>query len=766
MYTLFRSLIKAGVSLAVVGILAFVALLAVLNANLPSVEALKDTKFQVPLRIYTHDGKLIGEYGEKRTIPTTLEATPPLVIKAILATEDHRFYEHSGVDLRGLSRAALHLALTGNKGQGGGTITMQLARNIFLSPQKSYIRKLNEILLALKIEREFTKSEILELYLNKIYFGKRAYGIAAAAEVYYGKTLDKLTLPEIAMLAGLPQAPSAVNPINDPDSARVRRHHVLERMYYYGDITEAQFKAATRAPVATSYHGPIVEVSAPYVAEEVRKELASKMGDELYTSGYRVYTTLSSRLQTAANQALYRNLLAYDQRHGYRGPEDHFSEGSQRDWQQLLDQMSDVGGLKPAVVIGHEGEDVKILLANGHKLTVSSNHHLRQGDVIRLDDQGTPHIAEIPKVEGALVAVSPKDGAVLAMVGGFDYAVSSFNRATQAARSPGSNFKPFIYSAALAKGYTPASIINDAPLVVEDPSQEGGLWRPQNTERDFNGPIRLRVALSKSINVASIRLLQSIGTEYAVNYVSRFGFLADTLPKTLSLALGTNTATPIQMARSYAAFANGGYRVSPFLIDHIEEGDDNTVTYQAKPPTACGSCGEGIAQAPAIITPQNAYLMTNILQDTIRSGTAMAAQSLGRHDLAGKTGTSQDQRDAWFSGYNGDLVATAWVGFDDQKSVGEYGNGAALPMWIDFMRSALKGAPESAWPPPLGIETVNIDPQTGLLARAGQSNAIPEVFEQTSVPTQQAPDSISVNADNSNGKSGENNNLQIPEQLF
>lgn len=711
--------------------------------QLPNVESLKDIHLQVPLRIYTADSKLIAQYGSKRRIPVKLSEIPPPLIHAVLATEDARFYDHPGVDLIGLLRAAKVVITSGKKSQGASTITMQVARNFFLNDKKTYRRKINEILLALKINSELSKDKILELYLNKIYFGNRAYGVAAAADVYYGKTLKELTLPEIAMIAGLPQAPSRNNPIDNLDSAIKRRNHVLERMLELKYITQDQYSQAVSASDSAHYHATPVDIEAPYVSEMVRESIVRDYGPDAYERGLIVYTSLSSSLQNMANQSLRTGLLAYDKRHGYRGPNENLGEFDSDAWIQALKKQPIVSGLLPAVVIDVNNDNVQALLSNGETINVpwqglswarpaleggemgSSPHRasdvLKMGDVIRVKQNDSVwELSQIPEAEGAFVAMNPKNGAILALVGGFNYERSNFNRVTQAERQPGSNFKPFIYSAALAKGFTLASVINDAPIVENDTS-ENILWRPMNDTRKFYGPTSLRVGLSKSRNLISIRLLQNIGIDYTLDYLKRFGFDTNTLPHGLSLALGTGTVTPLQIATGYSVFANGGEGIRSFFIERIEDG--HQVLFQEKKSTTS-----------AVIEPQNAYLITQVLRDVLTTGTAKAARELNRKDLAGKTGTTNELADAWFSGFNSDLEATVWVGFDNLKSLKEYGAQAALPIWMDFMHAALQGQPLATMAEPSGIVSMRIDPQTGLLARPNQPHATFEIFDKRYIP--------------------------------
>ena len=793
----------AGV-LRVLGILVLLAVLAGalgaggvywhLAPKLPSAEVLRDVRLQVPLRVHSRDGKLIAEFGEKRRTPLRRDQVPERMVQAFLAGEDERFYEHPGVDWQGLTRAVLHLLRTGEKGPGGSTITMQVARNFFLSREKTYIRKLNEILLALKIEREFTKDEILELYVNKIFLGQRAYGVGAAAQVYYGRPITDLDLAQLAMIAGLPKAPSRFNPIADPEQAVVRRNYVLRRMLELDYVDKAEHDEARDAPVTAKLHGLAIEVEAPYVAEMVRARMEATYGDDAYTSGYKVYTTLDSRLQRAANAALRQALIEYDARHGYRGSEQHVT--SVEDVRSLPDVLEDipvVGGLVPAVVtsvdqgvvtaharnvgpieFGFEGMEWARPYINedrrGNK-PKSAATVVNAGDIIRvqLTEDGWS-FSQLPEVEGALVSLDPNDGAIVALTGGFDFYHSKFNRVTQAERQPGSSFKPFIYSAALEHGYTAASIINDAPVVFEDPTLKSA-WRPENYGGKFFGPISLRTALYKSRNLVSIRLLRDIGIDFALDHIARFGLDVEQLPHSLSLALGSGVLTPLEVAAGYAVLANGGYGVEPYFIERLLDRDD-TLLFTADPLVVCRDCEEDEAptasapgappdaagtdsglraesvtiagaepsrserRAPRVIDARNAWLMYSLMRDVIRRGTARKARVLERDDLAGKTGTTNDLRDAWFSGFNPDLVATAWIGFDEFRPLGERETGAraALPMWIAYMREALGGAHERNVPPPSGIVTVRIDPATGRLAGASHEGAVFESFRKERVP--------------------------------
>ena len=785
------------------GILVLLAVLAAaigaggaywyLEPKLPSAETLRDVRLQVPLRVYTRDDQLMAEFGEKRRTPLHLYEVPERLIQAFLAGEDDRYFEHPGVDWQGLTRAVLYLVRTGEKGPGGSTITMQVARNFFLTREKTYIRKLNEILLALKIEREFSKEEILELYVNKIFLGQRAYGVGAAAQVYYGRTVTELTLPQLAMIAGLPKAPSRFNPIADPEQAVVRRNYVLRRMLELGYIDQTEHDAARDAPVTAKVHGLAVEVEAPYLAEMVRAHMEETYGEDAYTGGYKVWTTIDGRLQRAANAALRQTLLEYDARHGFRKPERHVAaENLAPSPGSVLDDIPEVGGLVPAVVTSAEARTVAAWARNEGPVEIElesmkwarpyinvnafgkepkgADAVLKAGDVIRLQRAGDGwSIAQIPAVEGALVSLDPDDGSIVALTGGFDFYRSKFNRATQARRQPGSSFKPFIYSAALEHGYTAASIINDAPVVYEDESLTGA-WRPENYSGKFFGPTPLRTALFKSRNLVSIRLLREIGIDSAIDHIAKFGIDAESLPRGLSLALGSGVLTPLELATGYGVLANGGYAVEPYFIERVLDGDDQLI-FAADPLVVCRDCGDDeamavsaseapagdgdagsaapadtvaagtersgyVRRAPRTIDARNAWLMSSLLRDVIRRGTGRKALVLERDDLAGKTGTTNDQFDAWFSGFAPGIVATAWIGFDEFRPLGrrETGATAALPMWIAYMKEALEGVPQREDPPPEGIVTVRIDPETGELAGASHEGAVFESFRAERVP--------------------------------
>ncbi len=843
------------------GLLSVLGTYLYISPSLPSIDGLSDVKLQVPLRIYSHDGALLGEFGEKRRSPKELDDIPLQLRQAFLAAEDDRFYEHPGIDYQGILRAVAQLIKTGKRGQGGSTITMQLARNFYLSPEKTYIRKIKELFLSLKIESELEKDQILELYLNKIYLGNRAYGIAAAAQVYYGKQLADLDLAQIAMIAGLPKAPSRYNPIVNPDRAVIRRNYVLRRMVKLGYIDEADKRWARVQPVTAGLHQSPIDVHAPYVAEMVRAELVEQYGESAYTSGLKVITTVDSRLQTAANNALVKSLLDYDVRHGYRGVEGHFDivftpevdesllvdeesqptsldgaitrlpeteddtqeqlpevaaneselldetlvlepeikiweqaymQGQAKEWDKWLKPFISANDLKAALVLEVDEKTAKVYLRGDRIIALdwagiewarsykSVNKQglaptkvsdvFVEGDVIRIrrNKEGHWQLSQIPDVEGSLLALNPNDGGIRALIGGFNFTRSSFNRVLQAKRQAGSSFKPFIYSAALEKRYTAASIINDAPVVFHDSALEG-MWKPENYSGKFYGPTRLRKALMKSRNLVSIRILRSIGVGYATRYAEKFGFDRKNLRRDLSLALGSCELTPIELGAGFSVIANGGYKIKPYFIKRIVDIDLQTV-FEADPAVACVSCalaqqsseqfvfrqadydtvqntdtkvddepeqmGRLPKQAEQTVESRNIYLMNSILRDVVKKGTARRARVLGRKDLAGKTGTTNDQRDAWFNGFTPELVATTWVGFDQVRSLGarETGSRAALPMWIDFMREALKGMPEKQFERPEGLVEVKINADTGELAAPGDPRAIFETFRSERAP--------------------------------
>lgn len=775
-----------------------------LSPKLPTVETLKEVKLQTPLRIYSQDSKLIGEYGEKRRNPVKYREIPTNFISAILAAEDDRFYRHRGVDFKGLMRAGVQLIKSGEIQSGGSTITMQVARNFFLSSEQTFVRKFNEILLSLRIEDELTKDEILTLYANKIYLGNRAYGIDAASQVYYGLKINELNLAQLAMIAGLPKAPSRYNPIANPERALIRRNWILGRMKELGYIDDTTYRNAVEQPVTASYHGYQAGLNAPYVAEMARQIGLDMASDDLYTAGYRIYTTIDSGLQQAARKAVRDGLMTYDKRHGYHGPERRLK--NPLEWQEILENTPNYGGLEPALVTVVGEQELTLQLKNGEtatlgwqdgleglRLLITENRRsapiktasdvFRAGDLIRVmakqneDGSSGWNLSQIPQAQAAIVALDPENGAIRSLVGGFDYYHSKFNRITQAQRQPGSNFKPFIYTAALESGLTAATTISGAPITIRDAALES-YWRPENDAGRVFGPTRLRQGLYRSLNTVSIRLLRTIGIDRAIDSATRFGFDKDTLPRNATLILGSAAVPPIKIATGYAAFANGGYQVSPYLVDRIEDVNGNVI-YQATPATVCRDCDKPaiavisddaeleiavddlatelgideetladepgaaaqevmpeLPRAPRIIDPQTAYIMDSILKDVIKKGTGRKARVLNRNDIAGKTGTNNDARDAWFSGYSPHLVATAWVGFDDYSPLGrrEYGGTAALPIWIDFMRDALNGESEIHHPQPDGLVMVRIDPDTGERVGPESANAIFELFRQDFLP--------------------------------
>lgn len=726
-------------------------------------DSLKTVQLQVPLRVFTREGRLIQEYGEKRRIPLTYEEIPQTLVHALLATEDQRFFDHPGVDILGLGRAAVRMLKTGTKSQGGSTITMQVARNFFLTRKKTFLRKFNEILLAIKIDRELSKEKILELYLNKIYLGNRAYGVGAAAMVYYGKSLKELNLAQLAMIAGLPQAPSTQNPIANPIAAKKRRDHVLERLLEEKYITGEQYQEAVTQPITAKYHGTSIEVSAPYVAEMIRQSLYEHFGEKAYTNGYKVYTTIKAPLQLTANDVVATHLIAYDRRHGYRGPVAKLGpilDKSMDDVHILLNKYPVINTLEPAIITAVAGKEATAVTRHGQSVTIpweglswarpalrkgwvgkaptKADQVVTTGDVVYVQQkEGKWLLSQVPQAEAALVALNPNNGALEALVGGFNFEKSKFNRATQSSRQPGSSFKPFVYAAALNKGYTLATLINDAPIVVEDPSQPT-LWRPHNDNRTFGGPTRLKMGLIRSRNLISIRILDDLGVDYAIDFAARFGFRKESLPRALSLALGSLTVSPIELTAAYAVFANGGFKVEPYIIDHITDNDGKTLLQQ-KPAIACNNCdpaqGGSVSYAPRVIPADVAFLMDTTLQGVIQHGTGRGARVLNRQDIAGKTGTTNDQVDAWFAGFNPDLVVTTWVGYDTPRSLHEYAAGLALPMWVDFMKVALQGLPEKEYHKPENIVAVRIDPDSGQLAKNNQDNAIVEYFREENIPS-------------------------------
>jgi penicillin-binding protein 1A len=802
-----------------------------LSPKLPSTEELKDVRMQIPLKVVSQDLKIIREFGEKKRTPVTFDELPKSMVDALLAAEDATFFDHGGIVISGLVRSVVQLVSQGRAVGGGSTITMQVARNFFLHKRKEFTRKFNEILLAFRIEEELTKKEILSLYANKMFLGKTAYGFAAAAQVYYGKNLSDLSLAQIAMIAGLPKAPSAYNPIRNPIRATQRRDWILGRMLKLASISEPQYLAAVAEIDTATYHGSASELDSPYVAEMVRQEVIQKFGAQAYTEGYTAITTVDSAMQTNGVKALQAGILAYDRRHGYRGAEDSIEDASL--WAPRLNDTPSVGPLEPAIVIAVANDRLNLMTKNLDVTTLNWRDGLKDlrlyksvnsrsapiksaldifnvGDLIRVQRNPDKSIflSQLPKVQSALVALDPFNGAIRTLVGGFDYDQSRFNRVNLAKRQPGSNFKPFIYATALNSGFTPASIINDAPIVFDDFKLED-TWRPENDGGKFYGPTRLREALYRSRNVVSIRLLRRMGFDRTFQGLQSFGFNTSDMPSDLSLALGSYALTPLEIATGYAMLANNGFKVTPYLLDKIIDRDGNVI-FQASPEVACDPCSgtpetltleqrsgdlaveeqleklfsdisqttanngkdyswESIKQslktlpltefkpAPRAMDPQTAFLIDSMLKDVILRGTGRKAKNLNRADLAGKTGTTNGPRDAWFSGYSPHLAATAWVGFDDSSTIGrnEYGGSAALPIWIDFMASALADKPEIIRPQPNEIVTVKIDPITGKRVTPDQPGIF-EYFKTKNLP--EAPQGSAEGA-----KSDQN---PLPDDIF
>jgi penicillin-binding protein 1A len=769
-----------------------------LEPELPEAAELRDLRMQLPLTVYSRDGLLIAQIGEQRRIPVSSAEIPQVLVDAFLAAEDDRFFEHPGVDWQGLVRAMAANLSAGGVREGGGTITMQLTRNTLLTPERTLRRKMSEVFLALRLEHEFTKQEILTQYLNRIFLGQRAYGVGAAAEVYFNKQIGDLTLPEAALIAGLPRSPSRDNPVSSAEKADARRAYVLRRMVETGKIDEAQREAANSVPISSRIHGPVVELQAPYVAEMVRLEMVQRYGAAALTDGYRVTTTIDGVLQAAADKAAWRAMLEYDRRHGYRGARDRIDPALAQDAAAVADALGkhpDRGNLQAAVVVSVGLQEATLRVRSGRMVGLdweamswarpaldggavgrsptSAADVLEVGQVVYLEplQDGRSRLAQMPAVGAALVAVNPADGAIVALVGGFDFGASKYNRAIQAKRQPGSSFKPFIYSAALERGFTPATLVNDAPIVLQGGGGADGTeeWRPQNNTRQFYGPTPMREGLARSRNLISIRLLRATGLGPSMRHIAAFGFGPEAMPPNLTLALGTGQVTPLDMVRGFAVFANGGWRVTPYSIETIAD-PSGVAVYEAEPLLACPACvdpppagespeagGTGVAtggfvagdftdgevaagnpdtdvpperRAPRAISAANAYVMTDMMTDVIWRGTGQRAQALGRRDVAGKTGTTDDRRDAWFVGFNADLVAAVWMGFDQERSLGdnEEGGRTALPMWLYFMEVALKDRPEHRLPEPPGLMRMWVSRESGAPSSAGSPGAIFEVF--------------------------------------
>ena len=825
-----KKLVIILLSCLTLGVLSVGITYLILKNDLPSVETLKDVRLQTPMRVFSQDGELISQFGEKRRIPLKLNEMPPMLIKAVLATEDSRFYEHPGIDLIGVMRAASVVATTGDYSQGASTITQQLARLFFLSREKKIIRKVKEAFLAIHIEELLSKDEILELYLNRIELGQRAFGVGAAAQVYFGKNIQDLTLSEIAIIAGLPQAPSVLNPVRSPSRARARRNIVLGRMLAEKYITQQEYDDAIQAPIISKLHGAHVTASAPYLAEMVRQEVVARYGEEeAYSKGFQVFTTVDARQQTRAVNALQANLHAYDERHGFRGPlktvwpaekvtaadgSISFVEEKRLSDEAILaylDEQDAIEKLQPAVVTQVLAQSAEVMLSGGRKIELSwdglkwarayiSNERqgnaptaagqvLAPGMLIYVREQeGQWRLSQLPQASSALVAMNPKDGAIRALVGGYSFSQTQFNRVTQANRQVGSNIKPFIYSAALEHGYTLASVINDAPIHEWDEGS-GQAWRPKNSPEEYDGPIRLREALAKSKNVVSVRLISGVGIDHTIGHLAKFGFHAKDLPRNQTLALGSASLTPLELVTGYAVFANGGYLVKPYVITKILD-DQNNLIYEHQAVSVCDQCEQLAANtaetgaietqpaatdaaetvaaaatdsavteppkpteqyAPRVISAQNAFLIAEAMKSAIWggpgwNGTAHKLKALKRRDISGKTGTTNDVKDAWFSGFTPDLVITSWVGFDDSESVlgrsvtlgGESGATSALPSWQSFAELALENVPEQFPPTPTGIVSVRIDRKTGLLTQASDDSSEFEYFMQGTEPTQYA----------------------------
>ncbi|MCF3097240.1 PBP1A family penicillin-binding protein [Aeromonas australiensis] len=779
---------------AVLGVASLIGIYFYIKPQLPDVTALRDVKLATPMRVYSRDGELIAQYGEIRRIPLRLDDIPQSMIDAVLATEDARFYEHPGIDPIGIIRAASVWAVSGHARQGASTITQQVARNFFLSNEKTIIRKIKEVFLAWRIEQNLSKDEILELYLNKIPLGYRSFGIGAAAQVYFGKEVKDLGLDEIAIIAGLPKAPSMLNPIRSPERAFARRNVVLGRMLETGKITQAQFDEATKMPIKARYHGAEVTLHAPYLGEMVRQKMVEQFGEDAYTMGLHIYTTVSAERQRAARQALLDGVFAYDMRHGYRGPTEQLWKAGETSWdyQQIvahLGKQPTYDPLMAAVVTKLGDRSATLVLKNGKEAELgwdgikwarsfitddrqsyppkSARDVLKVGAQIWVREEGEVLLlAQVPDVNAALVAMNPHNGALEAVVGGFSFELSKFNRVEQARRQIGSNIKPFLYATALEHGYTLASLINDAPINQWDPSK-GPMWQPKNSPAVYDGPTPLRLGLAKSKNVMSVRLMRAIGLETYIDGLTHFGFPRDFISPHESLALGAAEFTPLEVVRGYSVLANGGFLVTPYFIDKVTDSQES-ILYQATPAIACTRCEQQADQpltsslnadgvpvtpplAPHTISAQSAFLITDTLRSAIWGGNGWrgtgwrAARDLKRHDISGKTGTTNESRDAWFSGYTPEIVATSWIGFDNHQrglGRGEFGGGAAQPIWIDFMKVALKKLPEHKMPVPEGIMTVKIDSETGLLATSGGTD---EYFKEGTEPTRYAAPSANGN---------------------
>ncbi|WP_341219135.1 PBP1A family penicillin-binding protein [uncultured Pseudoalteromonas sp.] len=795
-----------------IGLITLVSLYYYVKPDIPSVQVLKDVQLQTPMQVFTKDGLLINQFGEKRRIPVTIDEIPQPLIDAFLATEDNRFYDHIGIDPIGIVRSAIVLISTGEKKQGASTITMQLARNFFLTREKAYIRKIKEIFIALHIENVLTKDEILELYLNKIELGNRAFGIGAAAQVYYGKELKDLTLAQMAMIAGLPKAPSALNPIRNPTRAKARRNVVLGRLLTENYITQDVYDDATSQPITAYFHGAEIDLYAPYISEMVRAEMVSRYGiDKAYNSGFKIFTSVESKVQKAAQTALVNNLHSYDMRHGFRGPTailwdpEKQSALSEEKILAKLNEAKEIGTLKAAAVINVDEKNATVLLKNAEQINLNWDNlkwarkyitRYRQGFApttateiltpgmqiwVRKNSNNKYELSQLPEASSAIVSLDPQDGRIKAIVGGYSFEQSQYNRAIQAKRQVGSNIKPFIYSAALENGYTLASILNDAPINQWDKSQ-GVAWRPKNSPAVYNGPIRIRRALAQSKNVISVRLLRGVGLQRTADHLLKFGFKNSDINRSESLALGSASITPIELARGMSAFANGGHLIEPYFISEIQDAYGNSL-FKANPSVVCDDTSDQsltpdnatglfpqqntdtpqLKCAPQVISKQNAFLIAQAMHSAVWgggnwshktgwSGTGWRAQALGRRDLSGKTGTTNDSVDTWFSGFNRNVMTSVWVGFDNpgnplgrtsynnnldsgQISGAESGAKTAQPAWVEFMKVALEGKPEAPIEPPEGLVSIRIDLETGLLSHKNDYTSRFEYFDKGTAPT-------------------------------
>jgi len=742
---LFPALVALSLLLLPAILLGVAALLT--YPSLPSLESLTDYRPKIPLRIYSAEGVLLSEFGEERRALVKISEVPDIMKQAILAAEDDRFYEHGGVDYMGVVRAAISNFTAGGVKQGASTITMQVARNFFLTKEKTLTRKFNEVLLTFKIEHSLSKDEILELYINQIYLGQRAYGFAAAAQVYFGKSLGQVTLAEAAMLAGLPKAPSSYNPVVNPKRAKLRQLYVLRRMHELEFINDEQFQLAQQQPLVSKRDNQSFGSQSDFLSEMVRQAVYEKYQDDTYTQGFKVYTTIRQQDQIAAQLAVRKGVMEYDRRHGYRGPEgfiDLHGDSGDEQLEEALQDFSESGDLIPAVVLAASPKMVRAYCKSGEIVEISGdallfaqqaltkkvalNQRINVGSIIRLqkDDLGVWQISQLPQVEAGFVSADPRSGAIYALIGGFDFNRSQFNHITQAWRQPGSSIKPFIYSAALEKGFTPATVINDAPLIFDATQTGNEPWEPKNYDGKFEGPMRMRQALMKSKNLVSIRILQSITPQYAQDYLTKFGFDATKQPPYLTMALGAGSVTPLQMLTGYSVFANGGFRTTPYFIQRIEDAH-GTILSSATPATA----GDG---AERIIDVRNAYTMVSMMQDVVKHGTGIRAMQLGRHDLAGKTGTTSESIDAWFCGFHPTVVGIAWMGYDQPRSLGdrETGGGAALPIWMSYMGEVLKNVPEATYTMPDNMVAVHINDE----GYRDDNSPLTEYFYQENVPSE------------------------------